>query len=256
MSRVVDLNRYLPPVIGDAAEIREMNRVESEELNRIWEEADEVFLNRWILTATEKGLARYERMLGLAGTGDLEERRKAVHFEWNKYIVYTDRSVRQLLSQLYGPDGFLMEIYHSQYMVRFAMMIPNTSADLDDAYRRIRAILPANLGIEFAVQVQSDLAIETLFRFYAWKYLMAGERDCGTWPHTATKGLLFDAYLGADIVLEGRMQPIRRVSKQSFLTPHELIYPVEARDRTVIFNGGNAGSMDRITRTVQSGEVM
>lgn len=255
MRRIVDLNQYLPSVVGDALEIKEMNRVESEEMTRAWEEAERVFYNRWILTADETGIARYESMLALAPNGTLEERRRRVHFEWSKYTLYTERSVRRLFAQLYGPDRFVLDIFHNQYIVRFALIIPNDTGSLDEVYRQLRSIIPANLWIEFALQVQADLLIESSFDHYAWKYAMCGEHNSGEWPYTVTKGLIFDEGLGLDTILEGRMQTLRKVSKRSFMMPHELIYPVEHRDRTVIFDGGNAHSMPSILKTVQSGEV-
>ena len=112
--RKVDLNSYLPQVIGDAKEIIEMNRVEDIELTDIWKEADRNFWNRWILTSDERGLERYESLLQLEPEGSIDQRRRTAWYEWNKYIIYTDRSVRALLDGLLGADGYACLLYTSR----------------------------------------------------------------------------------------------------------------------------------------------
>lgn len=40
--RIVDLNSYLPQVVGDAREVKEMNRVEDLEFNKVWDGAEKL----------------------------------------------------------------------------------------------------------------------------------------------------------------------------------------------------------------------
>lgn len=251
MRRQVNLNSYLPQVVGGAAEIREMNRVEDEELTALWGHADRVFWNRWILSADEIGLQRYESLLGISPQGDLGERRKTAHYEWNKYIKYTDRSVRALLAQLLGEDGFYMEIYYDRYVVGFTIMLRGEATDVPGIYRKLRMMIPANMGIELAVEAATTLELRPEYSQYKFRYIMCNEPWCGMWPYPATKGLVFRTSVGVQAKDAMRTERIRMASPSSH-TVRELIYPVEKRDFTMIVDGGSAGTIESIPRVIES----
>lgn len=251
MRRQVNLNSYLPQVVGGAAEIREMNRVEDEELTALWGHADRVFWNRWILSADEIGICRYEELLGISPSGDLGERRKTVHYEWNKYVKYTDRSVRSLLAQLLGEDGFLMEIVYDRFVVRFTVVLKGESSDVMGVYRRLRLMVPANMGIEFAVEARADLHLSASYSQYQFRYVLCNEPWCGTWPYHVTKGVVFAPSIQVQTYGDGREERFRLASLRSFAS-NELIYPTEARGVQVVVDGGQASTLRSVDRVLVS----
>lgn len=252
--RKIDLNSYLPQVVGDAREVKEMNRVEDIELEEVWDHTEKLFYNRWILTADEDGLERYEKLLGIKPTGDIFERRREAWYEWNRYVIYTDRSVRKLMSLLLSEDGFEMDIFYNRYVVRFVVYVDEYVADLRMIYRKLRTIIPANMGIEIGVQTNDTLNIEPEYWQYKFKYIHCDETLCGLFPYPATRGVVFQSSLGIQNRADLRFQRLRMTSPRSNVQK-ELIYPTEARERTYIFDGGDAETLPDMTKIVESGRM-
>lgn len=228
MSRMVDLNSYLPQVVGDAREIRDMNRVEDLELNGLWYETEKLFYNRWILTADEDGLARYESLLGLKPKGDLLERRRVVWYEWNKNVIYTDRSVRRILDQLLGPDGYFFDIHYEEYTITLSVIVKRDLGDVNYVYDEIRRIIPANIWMKVAVVCMSDLILETTYDSFYYRYWMCGQHLCGTLPWYVNRGVLVDTVLA--IQTRQQTQHVRAVlADETKALGEELIYPATNR---------------------------
>lgn len=186
--RKVKLNDYLPQVIGGASEIAEMNAIEDDEFEVLWDFSEKQFYNRWILSADELGLKRYETLLGINGEGDLEDRRQNVWYEWNKYVKYTDRSLRALLDLRCGSRGYYMNIYYSRYVVRFEARIKNSMVDLRDIRRELRLIIPANMGIEIGVFAEYEIILRSEFESWPHPYNFTGNLICGD----GTKGIIVE----------------------------------------------------------------
>lgn len=185
--RDVKLNDYLPQVVGDAKEIKEMNRVEDFEFGILWGKAEKLYFNRWILSADDDGIKRYEKLLGLKPVGDLEERRKKVFYEWNKQVKYTDRSLRKMMADLLGEDGFSMVINYSKYTVDFEVVV-NKELNGYEIYKELREIIPANMGIHFSYGLYEDIILETRYGKATFTKVLCKEKLCGCNPHDTKVG--------------------------------------------------------------------
>lgn len=149
--RDVDTNSYLPQVIGDADEVKRTNLAQDIELKKLWAMVNKQFYNRFILTADDEGLERYIKLLGQDITGTTEEKRRKVHYEWNKNIIYTDRSVRGILNDLLGEEAYDMDIEYGKYTVNFKIILNYTDVSPDYVYKELRLMVPANMWIKFTV---------------------------------------------------------------------------------------------------------
>lgn len=221
--RVVRLNDYLPQVIGDAEEIKEMNLVEDLELGDLWVHAERIFFNRWILTADDDGIRRYEKLLKLKSVGELEDRRRKVWFEWNKQTKYTERSLRQLMDGLLG-HNYRMEVKHSDYMLFFEVAL-REEFNLQELRKQLRQIIPANLGIQMGVFAQSEIVLEPSFESYRWRFILCDERNCGVIPWYTNKGIQFDGGILIHIKDTQSRQRLLIASDSSILNK-QLLNPV------------------------------
>ena len=99
MIRQVDLVSYLPPFMKAYKEPVAALDAENPEFYLMWSAADRVLRNRFIETADEYGLSRYEKMLGIYPSAEdtLESRRSRVRSKWFNAMPYT---MRTLLSKL------------------------------------------------------------------------------------------------------------------------------------------------------------
>ena len=108
MIRDVDLVSYLPPFMQTYKEPVAALEAENPEFQIIWKATDRVLYNRFISTADEYGISRFEKMLGIHPISEdtLESRRSRVQSKWFNKIPYTMRVLLQKLTVLCGNTDF------------------------------------------------------------------------------------------------------------------------------------------------------
>lgn len=108
MIREVDLVSYLPAYMKEYDESVAALKAENKEFYLIWTATDRCLHNRFISTADEYGISRFEQMLGISPsvTDDLETRRIRVYNRWNIAIPYTMRTLLKRLISLLGEKEF------------------------------------------------------------------------------------------------------------------------------------------------------
>ena len=84
MIREMDLVSYLPVFMHNYREPAAALEAENEEFEIVWDTADRVLRNRFIETADEYGISRFEAMLGIYPSEEdtLELRRERVRSKW------------------------------------------------------------------------------------------------------------------------------------------------------------------------------
>lgn len=108
MIREVDLVSYLPPFMQSYKEPVAALEAENPEFSLMWSATDRCLRNRFISTADEYGISRFEKMLKIYPTADdtLESRRSRVQSKWFNKIPYTMRVLLQKLTVLCGNTDF------------------------------------------------------------------------------------------------------------------------------------------------------
>lgn len=175
MSRFVDLNIYLPQVIGDAKEIKSIMDSENIEFNKLWEVMELVHDNQFIITADLETLKWYERVLKITPCGDLEQRRKIILFEWNRKVLYTDRSLRQMLDELLSKHKYKMTIEHNDYNFDFKLHFEDGDISEFEIYDMLRDIIPANLTISFEVVFYKKVVVTSYYADFVFPFPISGD---------------------------------------------------------------------------------
>lgn len=108
MIREVDLVSYLPPFMQSYKEPVAALEAENPEFSLMWSATDRCLRNRFISTADEYGISRFEKMLKIYPTADdtLESRRSRVQSKWLNTIPYTWKVLLQKLLVLCGDSDF------------------------------------------------------------------------------------------------------------------------------------------------------
>lgn len=108
MIREVDLVSYLPPFMQNYKEPVAALEAENPEFSLMWSATDRCLRNRFISTADEYGISRFEKMLKIYPTADdtLESRRSRVQSKWFNTIPYTWKVLLQKLLVLCGDSDF------------------------------------------------------------------------------------------------------------------------------------------------------
>ena len=142
------------------------------------------FFDRFILTATGDGLARYEKILGIdPGKKTLDERRREVFFLWNKQIRYTDRSMRAMLDVLLGKTNYRMNLYYHEYGFEIEVFAKKGYQDDGSLYKIVRQIIPANLDISVKYGFAGEMDLITRYGTYNYPAFLCGEHPCGDIPY-------------------------------------------------------------------------
>jgi hypothetical protein len=150
------LYNYLPTVIRDAAEMRQLPNAEQPEILNAWLSADKVFTEQFIDAMDEYGVKRWEKILAITPrTSDTEEERKQrILLILRMRLPYTVRWLRQWLDQNTGELGYTLEVaqgkgaFYTIYLeLHFVQMEQNMPAIMLDMFDLLSWVRPANMVI-------------------------------------------------------------------------------------------------------------
>lgn len=145
---MTDIKEYWPYIIQEIREFRKIAEIENPELEKLWQEMENTVDDQFIETATEKGIARREKILNVVPFADdtLESRRFRVRGLWNEKLPYTYRVLLEKLENLCGDDGYKVILDAGNYTVCIKVAI--AAKRMIDAVKEIAdRMLPANLAI-------------------------------------------------------------------------------------------------------------
>lgn len=149
LSRKVDLKSYNDyETIGKSPDWIDWTGSESLEFDFVAKRILKIYADRFILQASEYGIGRYEKILGIepGKNESLEERRKRVYLLWNKKIRWTHRTFLQWLDVYLGKDNYKLSLDYDKYGIEIDVIVKESLYfDLDDLGRQVRDIIPANL---------------------------------------------------------------------------------------------------------------
>lgn len=174
MIREVDLVSYLPLFMRKYKEPAAALEAENPEFAILWKAADTIMRNRFISTADEDGIARFEKLMGImpSESDTLEIRRIRLQNRWCNVVPHTMRVLRAKLSELLGgehcfsifPDfdssyGMLVVVYsvddglHDELRYLLDTIVPmNVTADI--VYENVTSSLSVHCG---GVMEQADI---------------------------------------------------------------------------------------------------
>ena len=140
------LINYLPPFIQEFREIASMMETEQFEIDHLNSETQNALADQFILELTEKGIKRWESMLGISpkDTDTLNERRFRILAKRNQNTPYTLRKLERVLTNLCGVDGYFIEVTPSNYhiVVKLAVGNHNNYSEVEDILNKM---IPANM---------------------------------------------------------------------------------------------------------------
>ena len=157
------LKKYLPEFISSIKEFQELDATISTEVDELREKLYQLQQNQFIETASDKGLRRYEQLMGLPSTGDIELRRFNILNKYNSTIPFTIAWLRNTLNTTIGRGNFLMELDHSTYTLTISI-VKSKEQLIESLKRDLRKRIPANLVL--TINVLSAIEFETYTGFY------------------------------------------------------------------------------------------
>lgn len=189
--------------IGKATEFYERVKAENPEFKLLYFEFLRVLRDTHILEADERGIKRYEDMLGILSYGSLEERRTRAFLEWNRQTVWTDRTLREFLNGLIGRDSYKLSFMYGEYALNFRLFYSKRAISFNELLKFLKEIIPANIWLYFNIEFAED-------------YIFAGARrrvlkiKYHEYEPTDIKGDLKPIFAGYFVSMIRREYPIQK----------------------------------------------
>ena len=149
MSREISLIDYLPPFLQGYREIQAIMTAENPEFQAVSDEGQVVLDNTFIMYCSEKGIARFEKMLGIypLPTDTLNSRKSRVLTRWNDVVPYTLKAFLSKIAALQGNDNIQITFFNDQYKIQVVTHLEEQGQQDDLAYL-FKTVLPCNLVVE------------------------------------------------------------------------------------------------------------
>lgn len=151
-NRDIALKTYLPPVLDGVVEMQAVMDAETPQVSAIWDACEDCMNDQFISEATESGIARREKMLGITpfSSDTLEDRRFRLFARYGEAVPYTRRSLAALLESLCGHDGYILTITTSAFNVEVKVAL-EVKKQRDAVSETLERVLPYNM--EYAVEL-------------------------------------------------------------------------------------------------------
>ena len=144
--RDIDIRDYVPPFLLEYGELKKVYESENPEFKELNIEADNLLDNQFIGSTNEKGIARYEALLGISGMQEysLEERQIKVYTAWIDDIPYTFNTLKERIERLCGKGNFTLMVNNNEHKVVITTHL-EYQLQSEELERILDIILPANM---------------------------------------------------------------------------------------------------------------
>lgn len=168
------LETYLPPIVRQVEEIQQVTGAEDEALVELQEHIEALQNDMYLQSLTLNGILRWEKLLDIAPSGTLDDRRKAVIIRLNEMLPYTIRRLRQMLASICGDDGYSVAVDGYTLTVRLPALSYHVAWAVYDTLARV---VPANMRniIRLVFQSPAPVGISTISKLgvtlhlYPWQ---------------------------------------------------------------------------------------
>lgn len=184
INRDVDIGKHLPQdIIGKGAEFTNIRVRENIELSNLWAKLNFLMENLYIGSAGKLGLSAYKKLIDDENIkGDLEEQRRAIYSLWNMLRKWTHRTLEEWLNNYVGKANYRLRLNYNEYEIYFELFIKKGTSYQGDVLKRLREIIPANLGIKISYGFAASLDLFSSYGTYNYTAFLCGEHPCGDIP--------------------------------------------------------------------------
>lgn len=137
-----------PPILQEIREFQKIAEIEDVDLEALRQELENIVDDQFIQTATERGIARREKILRVTPFADdtLDSRRFRIRGLWNEKLPYTYRTLIEKLDNLCGADGYVITLDEGEYSLNVKVEL-TARRMLDAVSETAKRMLPANIAV-------------------------------------------------------------------------------------------------------------
>ena len=160
MDRTINLIEYAPPILADTKEFKALCAAENVEIERLRTAYLNLFADQFIQTATENGISRHEKIMGIVpkGTDSLEVRRFRLLARKQEKLPYTKWTLSEQLAALCGDDGYSLNIDYAARKITAKVAL--TARGMADAVELLLLKQrPANMEVDLSLPYNQYLTL-------------------------------------------------------------------------------------------------
>lgn len=148
MATVKNLIDYLPLYMQEYDEIERIMEAEQSECDNAYEGLELVWNNQFLFSATDEGLKRWEKMLGVTPKADdtFQERRFRIYALLNQELPYTYNKLAETLTTLCGTSDWQVDLNTSSCTVDVKLGISNHK-NMATVQEILKKMIPANMVV-------------------------------------------------------------------------------------------------------------
>ena len=154
----VNLILWLPKFLQEYREIKEIMSTENPEIEYLYSEINTTMDNQFIHTCNEKGIERFEKLLGIIPNHDdnLPGRISRVLSRWNDSIPYTYKGLIQKLNVICGEDKYFINLKNNEYILELTVSLV-FGGQVEELDYMLSYMIPANIVVECKNEVVNKL---------------------------------------------------------------------------------------------------
>lgn len=149
---------YLPPIMQNFTEIKQITKVEQTEVNSLDFEIGRVLDNAFIEDCDEYGIKKYEKLVGVTPTAQdtLESRISRVLIHWNDFIPYSYRVLIRKLNIFCGVNNYDIsgDLKNYELVIQTMLSLPGQSKELEIMLNKM---LPLNISLSVLNDLEYEL---------------------------------------------------------------------------------------------------
>lgn len=145
----IDLISWLPKYLQEYREIKEIMSTENPEIEYLYGEIEITMDNQFIHTCNEKGIERFEKLLGIIPNHDdnLPGRISRVLSRWNDSIPYTYKGLIQKLNVICGEDNYFINLKNDEYTLELTVSLV-FGGQVEEIDYMLSYMVPANIVVK------------------------------------------------------------------------------------------------------------
>lgn len=149
--REINTISMLPPATRNKAEMKELQRVLTIELQACENIRDSILGNSNITTCDEHGISTFESDMGITplGTDTLEDRKTRCLLKWNNTLPYNYQTVVSMLDTIVGRGNYICIL---DGLVLSIKIDYDSQRQIDTIINSLRSFIPANVEISTSIR--------------------------------------------------------------------------------------------------------
>ena len=149
-NREIDIRRYWANVIRGVEDFDQIAEAENPEFKTLTENLTFCVQNGFVRDATEYGVARWEKILGIipADGSTLEDRKTNVLYYLNVQLPYTFKMVKEFLMNTLGEENVLQcELFNNIYTLKIRVITDTLNAYVN-VLKYLDNVVPMNIIVD------------------------------------------------------------------------------------------------------------